>query len=141
MKPLIILFVIFSVSKLHGQDQSKTENSRQEIWNTIVQSIIHFDQDEIFNSTRFPLEGDWYMQEGQTPDKLKALYRSNLDYFYSQEMRDEWKKKDYTALIIHPYKSVVAYALTYVDELLETTTIVDFAEVGGEWKIVAVTIK
>lgn len=141
MNYFLTLVTILFQGYLFGQKASNIEDNRQEIWNSIVQTIIEFDQDKVFQMTNFPLEGDWYSQEGQSEAELRKLYKGELDYFYPQEMRDYLKNKDYTILVAHPYKGSVAFAFTYFDEFLESTTIVDFAKVADEFRIIAITIK
>jgi hypothetical protein len=142
MKHLIFFLFFASSAQLFAQIYEPQSNDRRpEIWNSIVQSIIAFDEVKIAEATHFPLEGSWYMDEGQTPEELKKLYLSELDYFYPQQMRDYLDKKNFTILVAHPDKGKVAFAFTFFDEIMESTTLVDFAEVDGKWKIVAISIK
>ena len=89
MKLLLILLITSTSVFAHSQQGAKSvEDPRQIIWNTAVQAIIDFDEDKIFELTHFPLEGDWHTLDNPTMDELKKLYKQNLDYFFSMEMRD-----------------------------------------------------
>lgn len=142
MKNVFTLLLLIGINNsLFAQTGTQPVDNRREIWNSVVKAIIDFDESNIYQLTHFPLEGDWYLPEGQSNEELKALYKSELNYFYPQEMRDYLKKKDFTILVAYPNKGTAAFAFTYYDELMETTTIVHFAEITGQWKLVALTIK
>lgn len=142
MKFLISLLFIFLSFLAQAQiPGAKAADARPWIWNHLVKAIEDFDQDEIFQLTNFPLEGDWYEDKGKTTAELEALYKKSLSYLFPEELRAKLKVKDYTTLVAHPYKNRVAYSIIYYDELMESTTLIDIAEVQGVWKIVALTIK
>jgi len=141
MKSLLLIIALLSLNISIAQTPSKEVDPRIEIWNTHVKAIIDLHEKKIIELTHFPLEGDWYIDEGQTPDELKSIYSTSLEFIYTEEMRRGLKKKDYSTLMVHPYKNSVAYVFTYVDKEWDSSTMVDIADVDGEWKIVAVTIK
>lgn len=142
MKHLIILLFLASSTLVFAQHLEPQSNDRRpQIWNLILETIVAFDEVKIAEATHFPLGGSWYMDEGQTPEELKKLYLSKLDYFFPQEMRDYLDKQNFSILVAHPDKGKVAFAFTFFDEIMESTTLVDFAEIDGKWKIVAISIQ
>lgn len=145
---LSILSFFFLHHAVLAQDVEEFDQAvLQKVWNSNIKAIIDLDVDKIVSQTNFPLTGDWfaaYELWEASNEELQEAYTADPGVVFDEDLRNMLRQMTWEDIVVDELDggtilSVPIY-ITFEEEgeVYEFATILEFADFGEEWLLVAI---